>query len=371
MAEVKQFNLIGQKLPEEILSQSLLSGKLAGTYLFYGPPGVGKFLLAWECAKSLLCSNRRKDSLFCNNCQSCAYVDRLSHPDLYLLFPQPTPRKGKEPKESQEFLDEFRQAKIKEPYEILEYSKPINISRDAIRNLKRELYRKPFLADRKVVIIDRAESMRIDSVNLLLKILEEPPGDTTIFLTTSQLDRILPTVVSRSQKIRFSPLSPETIQLQLKDRFSVESDKAEQYARLAEGSLGNAINYASGRWENITSASVDLWLAILDQKTEKMGAIIDALDAEKDRSQILILLKMWQYLARDAALLNQKASSNLVINRIHAGQLSRLANRFSPRVSFAAFELIDRARLDFYRNLGIKSLLTGLSLALKEILSPN
>src|SRR4030067_2805310 len=108
--------------------------------------------------------------------------------------------------------------------------------------------------------------MRSDSTNLLLKIFEEPPKDTVIILTTSQIDRMLPTVVSRSQRIRFAPIPPEIINSELQRRFSLDEGKAEYYASLAEGSLGIAINFASGRWEKTLENSYRLWQAIWPKK---------------------------------------------------------------------------------------------------------
>src|SRR4030067_1033053 len=194
MAKMSFKQVIGQEIPKQILEQALNKDRVANTYLFYGPPGVGKFLLAWRLAQILLCEQEVNSSTACNRCSSCQKVSQLRHPDLYLIFPHPSVNK---PKEEQEFEERFREIKLKEPYQIVEYSRPINISTDKIRFLKEQIYRLPFQSERKVVIVEQAESMRTDSTNLLLKIFEEPPKDTIIILTTSQIDRILPTVNSR------------------------------------------------------------------------------------------------------------------------------------------------------------------------------
>src|SRR3989304_2295005 len=186
MAEMSLARVIGQEIPKQILEQALNKDRLANTYLFYGPPGVGKFLLAWGLAQILLCEQEVGSSTACHRCLSCQKVSQLRHPDLYLIFPHPSANK---PKEEQEFEVQFREIKLTEPYQIVEYSRPINISTDKIRFLKEQIYRLPFQSERKVVIIVQAESMRTDSTNLLLKIFEEPPKDTVLVLTTAQIDR--------------------------------------------------------------------------------------------------------------------------------------------------------------------------------------
>lgn len=360
--------VIGQKVAQEILSQALKKNRLANTYLFYGPPGVGKFLLAWRLAQALLCEKPSENLSACETCPSCLKVAQLRHPDCYLVFPHPSSDK---PKEVQEYQDYFRQAKIGEPYQLVEYSRPINISADKIRFLKEQIYRMPFQSERKIVIIEQAESMRSDSTNLLLKIFEEPPGDTVLILTTAQIDRLLPTVVSRSQKIRFAPIPPETISSELRKRFSSDKEKTGFYASLSEGSLGLALNLASGRWEKALENSHLLWQATLLKKTKQIQELIEIFSLEKDRSQILLLLKIWQYLLRDIFLTSAGLDSGYLIFRQLPAKAFLPSQNFAPQQIYLAFQTINRARLDFYRNLGIKSLLVGLILSLQSILLSN
>ena len=360
--------VVGQKVAQEILSQALKKNRLANTYLFYGPAGVGKFLLAWRLAQTLLCEKPSGNLSACETCPSCLKVARLSHPDLYLVFPHPG---GDKPKEMQEYQDHFREAKMAEPYQLVEYNRPINISVDKIRFLKEQIYRMPFQSERKVVIIEQAESMRSDSTNLLLKIFEEPPGDTVLVLTTAQIDRMLPTVVSRSQKIRFAPIPPEIIKSELQRRFSLDEGKAEYYASLSEGSLGIALNFASGRCERTLENSYQLWQAMLHNQAKQIQELIEIFNLEKDRSQILLLLKIWQYLLRDIFVASVGLDSRHLIFRPSHPKALRPNRNFAPGQIHLAFQIVNQARLDFFRNLGIKSLLVGLILSLQAVLVTN
>lgn len=350
-------DIIQQEIPKQILAQALKKERLANTYLFYGPSGVGKFFLAWRLAQVLLCENKTNETQACNKCVSCLKVTQFNHPDFYLIFPHPSANK---PKEEQEYQQIFIQTKQKELYQLVEYSKPINISVDRIRALKGEIYRLPFQAERKVVLIEQAESMRIDSVNLLLKIFEEPPQDTVIILITSQIDRLLPTVVSRCQKIRFAPLKIETIRKELQKRYGLEEKKAQGYATLAEGSLGQALNFASGRWEKTLENSSLLWQALLNKKIKAQQELIEIISVEKDRSVVLLLLKMWRYYLRD-----------LYLTKIGAGPGNLTEPRLTSRQLYQSSLVLNQTRLDFFRNIGIKSLLVGLCLNLQNTLLLN
>jgi len=360
--------VIGQKVAQEILLQASKKNRLANTYLFYGPAGVGKFLVAWRLAQTLLCEKPTENSSACGACPSCLKVAQLCHPDFYLVFPHPSSDK---PREVQEHEDHFRQAKMAEPYQLMEYNRPINISVDKIRFLKEQIYRMPFQSEKKVVIIEQAESMRSDSANLLLKIFEEPPADTVLVLTTSQIDRMLPTVVSRSQKIRFAPVTLETIHSELQKRFSLDEEKAGYYASLSEGSLGVALSFASGQWEKTLENSHRLWRAVWSKKTKEIQDLIEIFSLEKDRSQILLLLKIWQYLLRDIFSASVGLGSrHLIFRPLHNQALLPNLNFAPPRI-YLAFQIVNQTRLDFYRNLGIKSLLVGLVLSLQSTLLSN
>src|SRR4030065_1871078 len=93
--------------------------------------------------------------------------------------------------------------------------------------------------------------MMRDSFNSFLKVLEEPPAYVHLILTTSQPERLLPTVISRCQKIRFTPIKAELVQEQLVKRLNLDEKKALTYARLSDGSLGYALSLAGGKWDNL------------------------------------------------------------------------------------------------------------------------
>ncbi len=163
--------VIGQKLPKEILSTAIETGKLSHAYIFYGQKGVGKTTMALEFAKSIVCRNHTA----CGACDAC-----------------------------QQF---YSTSDIK----IIRCEKSISVS--DIREITTEIYLQPFSFEKKIYVITDAHKMTVQAQNALLKVFEEPPSYAVILLVTSNLSMILPTILSRGVQIRFSPLSPDELKL--------------------------------------------------------------------------------------------------------------------------------------------------------------
>ena len=160
------------------------AGGLASTYLFVGPEGIGKRRFALALAKALLCPNTAADPLEpCGHCESCRLFDAGNHPDLDVVSL---------PKDKSTLpLDLF-------------------IGDKDHRNqdgLCHRISLRPFLGGRKIAIIDDADHFSAESANCLLKTLEEPPPRSLLILIGTSPSRQLPTIRSRSQVVRFRPLS--------------------------------------------------------------------------------------------------------------------------------------------------------------------
>ena len=221
-----------------ILQRAYAAGKLAHSYIFAGPEGVGKFKTAREWAKLLLCKNPvmaplpsvegRKGGRMqggadsCGLCRSCRLFEAGSHPDFGSVY-----------KELREFT---RDGKGKPP--------PVDLPIDVIREfLINKVSVRPTLSERKVFLISEAERLNPASQNSLLKVLEEPPEYCCIILLCTRLEKLLPTTKSRCQTIRFLPIDEERIIEKLKET-GIEDTRARYFARLAQGSLGQACQWA-------------------------------------------------------------------------------------------------------------------------------
>ena len=157
-------NLTGQPRVQGFLRHAVEGGRVAHAYLFVGAPGSGKLEAAYALAQALLCEDDG-----CGACDACVRVARRTHPDVHYFAPESAT--GYLISQTRELLEDVGLA--------------------------------PIRAKRKVYIIDRAEQMRANTANALLKTIEEPPSTVTFILLGTSTDLILPTIVSRCQCVPF------------------------------------------------------------------------------------------------------------------------------------------------------------------------
>ena len=209
----------------DILQRAFASGKWAHAYIFAGAEGVGKFKTAREWAKLLLCQKPAIENDFadsCGSCRSCQLFEAGSHPDFNHIY-----------KELREFTEE---GKGKPP--------PLDLPIDVIREfLVDKVTNRPTLSQRKVFVVSEAERLNNSSQNCLLKVLEEPPEYCSIILLCSRLEKLLATTKSRSQILRFGIIDEEKIIEKLQET-GLKEKQARYFARLAQGSLGSAQQWA-------------------------------------------------------------------------------------------------------------------------------
>jgi DNA polymerase-3 subunit delta' len=196
--------------------------RLASTYLFVGPSGIGKRRFALALAKAVLCQQSDDDPLEpCDGCESCRLFDAGSHPDL----------------------DVVGRPRDKSTIPIAAF-----IGDDDSRNHQGLCHRIalcPFLGGRKVAIIDDADHFSQESANCLLKTLEEPPPKSLLILIGTSPSKQLPTIRSRSQVIRFQPLSPEAVaEILLQTGAVTELETAVRLAAFSDGSVERASELA-------------------------------------------------------------------------------------------------------------------------------
>jgi DNA polymerase-3 subunit delta' len=205
----------GQSRASEYLRQSAAAGRLAHALLFAGPPGVGKNLTARLLATALLCERSTDGQLeACGECRSCRLMAAGNHPDfLSVACPE---------------------GKSELPIELLVGS----LDNRGREGLCHDLSLRPMLGRRRVAVIEDADRMSTESANAILKTLEEPPPYALIILIAADLGRILPTIRSRCQTIRFNPLPfGDVAELVLMLGWTESPDEARAAAEISGGSL--------------------------------------------------------------------------------------------------------------------------------------
>lgn len=210
----------------EQFRRALDRGRLASTFLFVGPPGIGKRTFAVKLAQALLCEGPHAQLNPCGNCHGCELAAAGNHPDLDMV------------------------AKPADKSAI-----PLDLligqgERRLHEGLCHRLGLKPYLASRKIALIDDADSLNVEGANALLKTLEEPPPGSVLILIGTSADKQLPTIRSRCQIVRFAPLPNDLVaRLLISQGLVADTAQAERLASQSGGSLRQALDLADeGLW---------------------------------------------------------------------------------------------------------------------------
>ena len=242
-----------QKNIWERLSRIKTNDRIGSAYCFSGSTGSGKEYAAIEFAKLLNCE--QFEEIPCNKCPSCFKFQSLQHPNIKIIVPLPSnakSKKGSGPLDGlkQEDLDLLTSSIInkgKDPFYKINIPNARRITISSIRDLRRNIYLKSQTYGRKLVLIFDAHLLSDgagESANALLKILEEPPPNTTLILVTDNRSMLLPTILSRCQIINFPRLSFETV-LNILETNGVENKIAIQIASLSDGNIHLALELSS------------------------------------------------------------------------------------------------------------------------------
>ncbi|MBL7190697.1 DNA polymerase III subunit [bacterium] len=308
MAEKKRINGINNEFMnrltghEEIKRRLLRlaqSGRLPHAVLFHGPAGSGKEAAGLELGKYLMC---QADNPPCGLCKSCLSFSRFEHPDFHFLFPIPAPEKevkdyNWEAAMSADQADRYREQldeKRKNIYHHMQVPKAQNILIAQVRQLIRNSFLTPYLSANRFALISPADRMNKESQNSLLKLLEEPPERFYLCLVTSNLEALLPTIISRTQMFYFPPLKIEELAGELQAKYNLSESKAVTIAVRSGGSLTKAVELVKGD-DAVRQSAMDFLTEIL--KKNPIGIYQFAFDMrykEKETAkEILKNIDVW------------------------------------------------------------------------------
>lgn len=236
-------NVIGQHDIQQRLRRQLVEGKVAHAYLFAGAVGVGKLPMALAYAAALLCQEPIEGEA-CERCAACQMMRHWEHPDLHFVFPVAGDKVT-----SDSYIREWRQLLTDNIYfPPTEWEQRVSQkgSKTIIRvaesdNILQKLSLSSQQGGYKVMIIWEAEKMNAEAANKLLKLLEEPTPKTVFLLVSHQPDLLLETILSRTQRIHFPPLSEAILTAALCQHNALDTAAAQTMARLAEGSYTKAL----------------------------------------------------------------------------------------------------------------------------------
>jgi len=305
-------DLTGNARVKAVLKRMLVSDRLPGAMQFTGEEGIGKKLFALEVARALNCRTP-KDHEGCGVCPSCVRIRKLNYPQ-------------------RDDADEWTQIIWTDHPDVGLVVAPRRVLRvEQMRQIEKEANFRPFEGKARVFLIDEADKLNDASANALLKVLEEPPRTSHLILITARPAMLLPTILSRCQMIRFSPLTPDEIEKHLTKNNLVDAKTARLRARAAGGSMGRAL---SGDLVTFTS------------QRKAMLKVLNALVVSNDRAQLLRSaeqlneaqykeefeerLDVLETLIRDAWMLSLGVESSRLVNEDMSAELKEIAQKMDP-----------------------------------------
>jgi DNA polymerase III delta prime subunit len=271
VAEPGYLAVFGHEDIRERFARAAAIGRLPQSLLLHGPRGLGKQRLALWTAAALNCSDESVRP--CGTCRSCRLSARLEHPDINWFFPLPRPKRASGAQQLRQKLEDLRAAALEErranPFYLEEEEGATGIYVGAVHTMRRLAQKSPAMGPAKVLIVGRAEALTPglgspEAANALLKLLEEPPADTTLILTSDVPGALLPTVRSRVQAVRIAPLPDERIAGFLSTHADIPEPDARRLASRSGGSIGRALELRDEEQESLRENAGELVRALLD-----------------------------------------------------------------------------------------------------------
>ena len=323
-------DIIGQEQIKEHMRNALSTGKVSHAYIINGEKSSGKEFIARVFAMALQCE--RGETEPCQECHSCKQALSDNHPDIIRVM----------------------------------HEKPNSISVDDIRaQVNNDVVIKPYSGPHKIYIINEAEKMTIQAQNALLKTLEEPPEYTVILLLTSNIDSLLPTILSRCVVWNMKPVADELVKKFLMQEMEVPDYKADVCVAFARGNIGRAKALASSEeFENVKAEALSLLKYIQDMELSEIIAAVKKITEYKlEINDYLDIIAIWY---RDALLFKATRDVNHLVFREELPSLRRTAQRSSYEGIETIIKALEKAKKRLDANVNFELTMELLMLTIQE-----
>jgi DNA polymerase-3 subunit delta' len=352
--------VLGHERLREQLIAAIRRGALPASMLFHGPRGVGKQRLALWLGQVLLCTG--PDPRPCGSCEQCRFTRELAHPDLLWVFPRPR-LKDSDPS-LEDVRDDYAEAIAERVGAHGLYPPPSGtdgIYVATVRAVVRAAALSPALASRKVFVVGDAERMvsqvgSEEAANAFLKLLEEPPADTTVILTSSEPGALLPTIRSRVIAVRVTPLPDSVVREFLAAPFVKSYLKAES----SKASTEELIHAAGGAPGRVLAAT------LLRDATLQAQRLLDAATSPDRAAQYRVAFGQGAARARGSFTDSLNALEVLLHDRVRTAAGS--GNDSLATGAAKALELVERTKEQAAGNVNPQLLAAGLLREMSELM---
>ena len=338
-----------KKAQSEIWKRLLLTFKnnrVGSAYLFSGPRGCGKEALAIEFGALL--NSESNEGEYDPNSPGATRFKALQHEHMKLVIPMPAPKTIKKNQSVLETLSEkdldhlnqFIQKKAQDPFYKIRMPKATRILIHSVRELRRSLHLKITSAGRKIVLIFDAHLLSVgqgEAANALLKILEEPPPDTTLLLVTDHKHDLLPTIISRCQNISVPLLGGDIIKMHLVES-GADKKSADFYSVIAQGDMQRALSISDFTMKELMKLIHSMVLPVTGENANDWRRFINTYSRMSTSSADefkfhLYLLQLW---FRAASRMR-----NGISDEMHIPELAESLETFNTNYPLADLREID------------------------------
>ena len=333
--------ILGQETAIDFLKRVVARGNIPHAYLFAGIPGVGKTTTALALTQAIIC-HEPENAEGCGRCPSCRQIMSGNFPDFVCLDP------------------EGQYIKIEQ-----------------IRDLNRAISFKTVSGKYRVSLIRQAEMMTAEAANSFLKTLEEPPENNILILNVTEPQALLPTIVSRCQKVFFKPLPVKAVAGWLMDKRGMEEEMAFVVAKICEGSLGRAIKMCDSEF---LQQRQEYLFSLLQLPTLSPGQALemameytakvkkkDAHVSHKGNRPLFDLLSIWKTWYRDLLMMKADCPADLLINIDFSQKLKKISKNVKMTDLINSFFILDQAQRDLLRSRNLDLMVENTVLTLNRL----
>lgn len=369
-------DIIGQEEIKKYLVQTVKDNRVSHAQLFFGPEGCGKLALAIAYSQYINCKNR-SDNDSCGVCPSCIKYQKLIHPDLHFVYPVAPLKNLKKPL-SRDFIEKWRYITISNNYflNLNEWYKEIGIetkqgiiNKDDCNNIIKTLNYMSYEAEYKVMIIWMVEKLFHSAAPKLLKILEEPPDKTLFILISENQERIINTIISRTQIIKIPKIANKVLIESLKYNTDYSESEIIRVVKIADGNYKAVLRFLEqSEEEQYNFITFRNWMRLCFSndiiETNEFVKDISRIGRERQKSFFSYSLRI----IRECLMLNYSSSYQLHFE----GEEETFVRKFSPFVNNISgpvlSEEFNKALFHIERNANPSILFFDLSLKIIKLL---